>query len=97
MTAKTAPDQAGPGPERQARRPSSADRMIRYGIWLAVAARGLGDQRFQTNVITRILGAYALVSVLKNNEKRPVRRTLDWYKRVGDPTTSSSFTTRGRR
>ena len=85
MTAKTAPDQAGPGPERQARQPSSADRMIRYGIWLAVAARGLGDHRFQTNVITRILGAYALVSVIKNNEARPVRRTLDWYMRTGDP------------
>jgi hypothetical protein len=23
--------------------------------------------------------------VLKNNEARPVRRTLDWYMRVGDP------------
>ena len=85
MTAKTAPDQAGPGPERQARQPSSVDRMIRNGIWLAVAARALGDHRFQVNVITRILGAYALASVLKNNERRPVRRTVEWYKRLGDP------------
>ena len=85
MTAKTAPDQAGPGPERQARQPSSVDRMIRNGIWLAVAVRALGDHRFQVNVITRILGAYALVSVIKDNEARPVRRTLDWYMRVGDP------------
>jgi hypothetical protein len=59
--------------------------MVRYGVWLAIAARSLGSHRFQVNVITRILGAYALVSVIKNNEKRPVRRTVDWYKRLGDP------------
>ena len=85
MTAKMAPDQAGPGPEQQAQQPSPVDRMIRNGIWLAVAVRALGDHRFQVNVITRILGAYALVSVLKNNERRPVRRTVDWYRRLGDP------------
>jgi hypothetical protein len=93
MTAKTTPGQAmattgrpaEAGPARQARQPSSVDRILRYGIWLAIAARGLGDHRFQTNVITRILGAYALVSVIKDNEARPVRRTLDWYMRVGDP------------
>ena len=83
MTAKTAPDQAGP--ERQAQQSSPVDRMIRNGIWFAVAVRALGDHRFQVNVITRILGAYALVSVLKNNERRPVRRTVDWYRKRGDP------------
>ena len=93
MTAKTTPGQAvattgrpaGPGPERQARQPGSASQLVRYGVWLAVAARGLGDHRFQVNVITRILGAYALASVLKNNEARPVRRTVDWYRRIGEP------------
>jgi hypothetical protein len=59
--------------------------MIRYGIWLVIAARGLGDHRFLTSVITRVLGAYALVSVIKNNEARPMRRTVGWYLRTGDP------------
>jgi hypothetical protein len=59
--------------------------MIRYGIWLAVAARGLGDRRFQASVITRVLGAYALASVIKDNQARPVRRTIAWYNRLGDP------------
>ena len=92
MTAQTTPGQvattgrsAVPGPERQVRQPRSVDRMVRHGIWLAIAARGLGDHRFLTNVITRVLGAYALVSVIKNNEARPVRRTVGWYIRTGDP------------
>jgi hypothetical protein len=59
--------------------------MVTYVVWLLIAVRGLGDHRFLTNVITRIIGAYALVSVLKDNEARPVRRTLDWYMRAGDP------------
>jgi hypothetical protein len=93
MTAKTTPGQAvattgrpdGPGRARRAQQPSSADRMVRYGIWLAIAVRSLGDRRFQTNVITRVLGAYALASVIKDNQARPVRRTIAWYNRLGDP------------
>jgi hypothetical protein len=67
MTAETAPspawatpgDPAEPGP---ARRPSLPQRMVRYGIWLAVATRILGDRRFQATVITGAFGAYALAS-----------------------------------
>ena len=87
MTAKMAPGQAGAttqgpagtGSAREARQPGLPDRMVRYGILLAVAARGLGDRRFQAYVITRIIGAYALASVIKNNQARPVRRAIHWY------------------
>lgn len=75
MTAETAPGQAG----ATARQPGLPDRMVRYGIWLAVVTRGLGDRRIQANVITGIIGAYALASVIKNNQARPVRRAIHWY------------------
>ena len=76
MTAPTAAGQAGamtgdpaePGP---ARPPSLPDRVVRYGIWLAVMIRCLGDRRFQASVITGAIGAYALASVIKNNQARP--------------------------
>ena len=45
--------------------------------------RSLGDRRFQANVITRIIGAYALASVIKNNQARPVRRAIHWYTSLG--------------
>jgi hypothetical protein len=84
MTAKTAPDLAGvvpggraePGPAR----PSLPDRMSRYGIWVAVITHiVLRDRRFHTAVITGVIGAYALGSVTKNNQARPVRRAVAWY------------------
>ena len=91
MTSETTPGQAGattarpagPGPAREARPPSLPDRILRYGIWLAVVTRSLGDRRFQANVITRIIGAYALASVIKNNQARPVRRAIHWYTSLG--------------
>jgi hypothetical protein len=87
MTAETAPVRArltiggpaGPGSEREARRPSLPDRLAWYGIWVAVVARILGDRRFQAGVITRVTGAYALASVIKNNQARPMRRAAAWY------------------
>ena len=84
MTAETAPDLAGvvpggpaePGPAR----PSLPDRMARYGIWVAVITHiVLHDRRFQATVITGVIGAYALGSVTKNNQARPVRRAIAWY------------------
>jgi hypothetical protein len=39
----------------------------------------LHDRRFQATVITGVLGAYALGSVTKNNQVRPVRRVVAWY------------------
>jgi hypothetical protein len=92
MTAETVPGQAGAttggpagsGPARQARPPGLPDRMVRYGIWLAVVTRSLGDRRFQASVITCAIGAYALASLIKNNEARPVRRAAAWYERLGD-------------
>ena len=87
MTAETTPGQAGAttggpagrGPAREARPPSLPDRIVRYGIWLAVLTRSLGDRRFQVSVITRAIGTYALASVIKNNQARPVRRAIHWY------------------
>ncbi len=91
MTAEKAPGQAvattegpaGPGPAREARQPSRLDGMVRNGVWLVVAARGLGDRRLQASVITGAIGAYALVSVIKNNQPRPVRRAVEWYNMKG--------------
>jgi hypothetical protein len=91
MTAETAPGQAGamtggpagPGPAREAPPPSLPDRMVRYGIWLAVAARSLSDRRFQASVITGVIGVYALASLIKNNQARPVRRAIRWYSMEG--------------
>ncbi len=84
MTAKTEPGQAGapaggpaePGPARA----GLPERMARYGVWVAVLGHiVLHDRRFQASVITRAIGAYALGSVTKNNQARPVRRAVAWY------------------
>jgi hypothetical protein len=54
--------------------------MARYGVWVAVLGHiVLHDRRFQASVITRAIGAYALGSVTKNNQARPVRRAVAWY------------------
>ncbi|HUK70544.1 MAG TPA: hypothetical protein VLW50_17590 [Streptosporangiaceae bacterium] len=45
--------------------------------------RSLGDRRFLASVITGAIGVYALLSVIKNNQARPVRRAVDWYKVQG--------------
>ena len=85
MTAETAPGQAGatpggpaePGPTRQ---PGLSDRMARYGVRLAVMTHILlHDRRFHAAVVTGTIGAYALASVTKNNQARPVRRAVQWY------------------
>ena len=91
MTVKTALGEArvtsgGPaesGSARQAGWPVPPDHMVKYGIWLAVVTRSLGDSRFLTEVITRAIGAYALASLIKNNQVRPVRRAAHWYTSVG--------------
>jgi hypothetical protein len=75
MTAETAPR-----PERQVR----AQRMVGYGIMLAaVPYMLLRDRRVHVAVITGVLGAFALADLIKNNEKRPVRRAASWYWQVG--------------
>ena len=84
MTAETAPGQAlgtpgGPAEPRPAH-PSLPDRIARYGIWLAVITHILlYDRRFQATVITGVIGTYALGSVIRNNQARPVRRAIAWY------------------
>ena len=92
MTAETAPGQAGattggpagPGPTREARQPSLPDRVARYGIWLAVITHiPLHDRRLQASVITGAIGVYALASVIKNNQARPMRRAIHWYNMEG--------------
>jgi hypothetical protein len=74
---------AEPRPAGKARPPGLPDRVVRYGIWLAVLTRSLGDRRFQASVITAAIGAYALASVIKNNQARPVRRAIRWYSMEG--------------
>jgi hypothetical protein len=54
--------------------------MVRNGVWLAVIIRLLGDRRFQASVITGAIGMYALASAFKNNQARPLRRAVHWYK-----------------
>jgi hypothetical protein len=88
MTAETAPGQAwatpgGPAEPGPTQRPSLPDRMVRHGIWLAVMTRILGDRRFQASVITGAIGAFALASLVKNNQVRAARRAGAWYKRIG--------------
>ena len=84
MTARTESGQAGapagdpaqPGPARS----GLPERIARYGVWVAVIGHiVLHDRRFQAAVITRAIGAYALGSVTKNNQARPVRRAIAWY------------------
>ncbi len=75
-TAETVPSRAEPGPAR----PGFPDRMARYGTWIAVLTHiVLHDRRFQATVITGAIGAYALGSVTKNNQARPLRRVTAWY------------------
>jgi hypothetical protein len=75
MTAETAPR-----PERQVR----AQRMVGWGIVLAaVPYTVLRDHRFHVAVITGAIGAMALADLIKNNEKRPVRRAAQWYWTAG--------------
>jgi len=43
----------------------------------------LHDRRFHVAVITGAIGTYAMASVIKNNEARPVRRAFHWYGHFG--------------
>src|ERR1041385_8636870 len=81
MTAETASGQAGPGAAETGQPPSLSDRAVRYGIWLAVVIRILGDRRFQASVITGAIGMNALASGIKTNQARPRRRAIRWYSR----------------
>ena len=88
MTADTAPQ-----PERQVHAQGARQQMARYGIVLAAVVHMLlHDRRFHVTVITGVIGTYALVSVIKNNEARPVRRTMHWYGQLG----ASKTLARGR-
>ena len=89
MTAETVPGQAWGTPGGRAEPgpagPSLSDRLARDGIWLAVIARILlRDRRFQATVVTGVIGTYALASVMKNNQARPVRRAIHWYEVQGE-------------
>jgi hypothetical protein len=59
--------------------------MVRYGVMTAVVARMLlSDRRLHVTVITGVIGAAALASMVKTGEARPVRRAAAWYWRLGD-------------
>jgi hypothetical protein len=89
MTAETAPR-----PEEQVRAHIGHQELARYGIVLvAVVHMLLHDRRFHAAVITSAIGTYALVSVIKNNQARPVRRSIHWYGKLG----ASKKLARGRR
>jgi hypothetical protein len=76
MTADTAPQ-----PERQVH---THEQMIRYGIMVAAVVHMLlRDRRLHVTVITAAIGTYALFSVIKNNQARPMRRTIHWYNELG--------------
>lgn len=58
--------------------------MVRYGIVLAAVVHiMLHDRRFHATMITGVIGTYALASLIKNNQARPVRRVVHWYNKVG--------------
>ena len=85
MTAESAPGRARATPAGPAEAgPTLSQRVVRYAVWLGVGTRILGDRRFLATVITGVIGAYALASLLKNNQARPVRRVGGWYKSLGE-------------
>jgi|SRR6516162_7522729 len=89
MTAETAPH-----PEEQVRAQIGHQELARYGIVLAAVMHMLlHDRRFHAAVITRAIGTYVLASVIKNNQARPVRRSIHWYSKLG----ASNKLARGRR
>jgi hypothetical protein len=58
--------------------------MVGWGIVLAaVPYTLLRDHRFHVAVITGIIGTRALADLIKNNERRPVRRAASWYWTAG--------------
>ena len=82
MMAQAEGGQAGawPGGPPGRGRGSSPNRMTRFGVWVAVIVHiVLRDRRFQASVITGVIGAFALASVTKNNQARPLRRVSAWY------------------
>jgi hypothetical protein len=92
MTAETVSGQTGARPggsaEPGSARPGLPDRMARHGIWIALITHiVLHDRRFQAAVITGVIGAYALGSVTKNNQARPMRRVTAWCNLQGRSTT----------
>jgi hypothetical protein len=88
MTTDTAPQ-----PERQVHAQGAHQQMARYGIVLAAVVHMLlHDRRFHVTVITGGIGTYTLASVIKNNQARPVRRTMHWYGKLG----ASKTLARGR-
>jgi hypothetical protein len=58
--------------------------VARYGVWVAVLTRSLGDRRLQARAITGAIGVYALFSAIKNNQARPMRRVIHWYNVKGE-------------
>jgi hypothetical protein len=77
MTAETAPQ-----PEWQVRAQDTIQQGIVYYILAAAGARALRDRRFHATVIAGAIGAVALADLIKNNQARPVRRTISWYTKL---------------
>jgi hypothetical protein len=79
MTVDTAPQ-----PERQAHTQGAHEQMVRNGVMVAAVVHMLlRDRWLHVTVITAAIGTYALASVIKNNQARPLRRTMHWYNELG--------------
>jgi hypothetical protein len=75
MTAERTP---GPAEPRPAAWFSRSDDPVR--VWVAVIGHMiLRDRRFHASVITGAIGSFALGSLTKDNQARPVRRVTAWY------------------
>lgn len=74
-----AEEPAESGPERRVSLSARVEGLTRYGVWLVVMSNLPGERRFQVGLITKVVGALAVASLLKNNQARPVRRAINWY------------------
>jgi hypothetical protein len=70
---------AEPAPKRRLSFSQRMDHWTRQVVWLMIVAKMPSERRFQTGVITGVIGALALSTLAKDNQARPVRRALAWY------------------
>lgn len=70
---------AEPAPKRRLSFSQRMDHWTRQVVWLMIVAKMPGERRFQTGVITGVIGALALSTLAKDNQARPVRRAIAWY------------------
>jgi hypothetical protein len=79
--AEPAPRQepAEPAPKRRLSFSERMDHWTRQVVWLMIIAKMPSERRFQTGLITTVIGAAAVASLAKANQVQPVRRAIAWY------------------